>query len=338
MIQSRYIVAWILGLVFFFLIYPFIVPLFMGVAVAVLVAPIYQRLQRRKNKSEWHALLVTFSVFAVVLAPVSLLAISLFRNAVGSLSSLKSSADSGTFQRFLELPWSNKILQKASVLFQMEPYEVMETASDGLKKVGLMIADFLGATLAALPSLTVAFVLLVLTIYFALADGNKVVRFLRRHSPFSDTETEDLFKKFTGLCRAVLLASLVSGVAQSFIFLVGMAIASTNDPAFFALLVFFSSFIPVVGASPVTFGLALHTLIVSPTKTPGILLLVFAVVTTMVDNLIRPVVLKGGANLHPLIGLIGLFGGLKFFGFSGIFIGPIIAGLFLTTLSIVVKE
>ena len=51
-----------------------------------------------------------------------------------------------------------------------------------------------------------------------------------------------------------------------------------------------------------------------------------------------PIVLKGGANLHPLIAIVALFGGLQVFGFAGVFIGPILAGMFFVFLDAYVQS
>ncbi|RYZ70848.1 MAG: AI-2E family transporter, partial [Proteobacteria bacterium] len=56
------------------------------------------------------------------------------------------------------------------------------------------------------------------------------------------------------------------------------------------------------------------------------------------DNIVRPYVLKGGAEMHPLIGFVAAFGALDMIGFYGLFIGPIVAGLFFTLLPMVAKS
>jgi predicted PurR-regulated permease PerM len=62
------------------------------------------------------------------------------------------------------------------------------------------------------------------------------------------------------------------------------------------------------------------------------------VVVSTVDNLVRAAVLKGAADLHPLLAFLAAFGGLQVFGFLGIFLGPILAVLFLVTLELLAGE
>ena len=63
----------------------------------------------------------------------------------------------------------------------------------------------------------------------------------------------------------------------------------------------------------------------------GIFILVFGfVMIAGVDNFLKPKIISGKANIHPIVALIGVLGGLKVFGLFGMIIGPVIAALFIT--------
>ncbi|MNV68276.1 putative inner membrane protein [compost metagenome] len=59
-------------------------------------------------------------------------------------------------------------------------------------------------------------------------------------------------------------------------------------------------------------------------KVAAILLLVWAVLVAMLDNLLRPMLIKRGVNLSLLLILSGVLGGMFAFGIVGLFIGPVI--------------
>ena len=57
----------------------------------------------------------------------------------------------------------------------------------------------------------------------------------------------------------------------------------------------------------------------------GIILILWgSVVVGTIDNIIRPLVIGSKVELHPLLLLFALLGGLQVFGLIGIFIGPAI--------------
>jgi predicted PurR-regulated permease PerM len=132
------------------------------------------------------------------------------------------------------------------------------------------------------------------------------------------------------MCRSVILATVISGAAQAVIFVVACVACGVDNALLLGFLVLLASFVPLIGSAPITFGTAIHQFILGH-QTVGILLVLVAIIVATVDNFIRPMVLKGAGNLHPLLAFIAAFGGLQTFGFLGVFLGPIIAGLFVVT-------
>ena len=71
----------------------------------------------------------------------------------------------------------------------------------------------------------------------------------------------------------------------------------------------------------------------------GIGLLVYGVlVISLVDNFIRPMIISRKSRVHPLVIILGVFGGLSLFGFMGILVGPLILAVLIAFLDFYVKE
>ncbi len=172
---------------------------------------------------------------------------------------------------------------------------------------------------------------MVLSIYFFLVDGRRLVLFLKRNSFFPPAKTDRLVRVVGGACRSVILATVVSGFAQALVEVLGCLLTRTANVPLIGSLVFAASFIPVVGSAPVTFGVAIQQLFLGRTGA-GIGLLVTAIGVIAADNTIRPWFLKGSVNLHPLLAFVSALGGLQVFGFLGVFIGPILAALFVLSI------
>jgi predicted PurR-regulated permease PerM len=62
--------------------------------------------------------------------------------------------------------------------------------------------------------------------------------------------------------------------------------------------------------------------------------LIGALIVSNVDNLVRMLVLRGSAGLHPLLALVSVLGGIERMGVIGVFMGPVVAGVFVTLLRI----
>ncbi len=333
--QARILITLLCGLAFVYIAWGFFIPLMLGAAVALLLHPIFDFLVVRKNwRADLAAAALTFGVTVLLILPATLLSIRGVRFAAARFTAWKDSpftsgpgGDSSLLESVSQIPFVSRGIVWTADMLRMDQADVLDSIGGMLKNLGMRAADFVTAILASLPTVALGLFLLILGIYFFLADGVRVARFFRANSFFPDEQTEEIFERFGGLCRAVLLASLVSGLVQSAIYFVGGAIGGVSDLVVLGFSVFLASFIPVVGATPITFGLAAY-FIVSGHRFAGFTLLVAAFVATVADNFVRPFVLKGGANLHPLIAIVSLFGGLQIFGFAGVFIGPILAGMF----------
>jgi predicted PurR-regulated permease PerM len=82
-------------------------------------------------------------------------------------------------------------------------------------------------------------------------------------------------------------------------------------------------------------GLGIEQFFEPGRQTQGVILLICALVIMGIDNMVRPLFLRGSANLHPLLAFVAALGGLQMLGFLGIFLGPILAALFVATIQVV---
>ncbi|MBU6375082.1 MAG: AI-2E family transporter, partial [Bdellovibrionales bacterium] len=202
---------------------------------------------------------------------------------------------------------------------------------------GAKVGQGLGELASRIPGMIVSLVMAIVSLYFFLVDGKKLAAFARKNSFLNPTQTGEFMDSLATMARSVVLASVASGLAQSLLMFLGMLIAGAPNLGMVTFLVFLFSFLPLVGAAPVTFGVTLMALISGDT-TQALILLVSAVLASLIDNFVRPAVLKGGANIHPMIGFIAAFGGLNLFGISGLFLGPIVAGMFMVVLRMNLKS
>jgi predicted PurR-regulated permease PerM len=337
--SARTIATLLVGAAFVWVLSGYFVPLILGASIALLLFPAYDYLVIRKT---WSAPLaastLTLGVTVLLILPATLISIRGVRFLIGRIQGWRDSPFSGapgdevTFAETLgRIPGVSTLLTNVSEALHMEPAEVLENSVGFFKNAGVKLANALAGILSSLPAVAIGVFLMILAIYFFLRDGSRVVHFLRSNSFFPEEQTDEIFTRFRELCRAVLLASLVSGFTQSLIYLVGGAIAGLDDLALIVFAVFLTSFIPVIGASPLTFGMAAYVF-ATQSKSAGIILLVAAFLASVSDNFVRPIVLRGGANLHPFIAILALLGGLQVFGFAGVFIGPILAGMFFVLL------
>jgi predicted PurR-regulated permease PerM len=330
--MGRKIVLASLGLAFLYLISPLLLPVLMGAILAVVFVPLLNRLVvRRRVPRRLAAVLLTIGVTVVILLPSAFLIFAGVKSGMQQLQALKDAPKGGGnfVDALMNHPAMVRLTDMATTWFPVSAEDIANTLHDLVAGIGKTAAELLGALLSALPRLALEFVLIVVSLFFALADGMGLVTFVRANTVFTKSETDKLLLVVSGACRSVVVASVASAIAQALIEMVAVWVAGIPNPALIGLIVFVSSFIPVIGSAPVTFGVAIHQLVFGH-GARGVALLVVAVVVAGVDNVVRALFLQGSANLHPLIAFMAALGGLSVMGFPGVFIGPIIAVVFLS--------
>lgn len=318
--------------IFLYVASPLIVPIAMGAVFATIFYPIMERLERKKVSNGLASGLLTMGLTLCFLLPVAVLTFFAARTGLQQFRVWKDAPKTGGgfFHNLVNTPSVHTYIEKVSSWFPIDFNDVLSTSEDLARTIGLKIGDALGNILTQIPSMSMALAIMVLSIFFFLADGRKLLHFLRQNSLLSKRQTERLIGSVAGMCRSVVLATVVSGFVQAFVFSIVCIFVGVPNVALLGFLVFLASFIPLIGSFPITIGVVFHQLLLG-NKSGAVVLFIAAMVVGVADNFIRPLVIKGSANLHPLLAFIAAFGGLQMLGVSGVFLGPIVAGLFVVT-------
>ena len=64
-----------------------------------------------------------------------------------------------------------------------------------------------------------------------------------------------------------------------------------------------------------------------------VLLAIGGIVVSSVDNVLKPMIIRGRTNMHPLLVFLSVLGGMQAFGFLGILLGPLAVAVFLSFVS-----
>ncbi|MBU6387648.1 MAG: AI-2E family transporter, partial [Planctomycetes bacterium] len=198
---------------------------------------------------------------------------------------------------------------------------------------------FGGGSVAFVIKLLVGLTILLVSLYFFLCDGPRMVHTLMELSPLDNRYEEELLQEFDRTSRAIVLATILSAVAQGLT--AGIAYYFLGAPSAFLLtaLTIVCALIPFVGTAIVWVPVALFMAFYQD-KVPnalGLTLYALLIVGT-IDNLIKMLILHGQSQLHPLLALLSVLGGMQALGPIGILIGPLAVTLLQTTLSILRRE
>lgn len=333
------VIAGIVAIVFFYIISSLALPIAMGAVLAVLFTPWFERLEQKNVSPQLASALLTLGITAVLILPMSVLVFFTAKTGFYQLQVWKASPtrNLGILDSFFQLPRIHHFMEWVTSKVPVEMSELSNFLEELGRSMGGKIAEMFGQVLSHLPGMATSLALVVISIYFFLVDGRKLILFLKRASLFTPHQTDQLIETAQEMCRSVVLASIISGGSQAVLESLACGLTGTPNVAIIGLFVFFGSFIPLVGSTPVTLGVAIQQLI-EGRQVAAIALFVMAIILFALDNAVRPLFLKGSANLHPFLAFIAAFGGLQTMGFLGVFLGPIIAALFVVVIQILVHD
>jgi predicted PurR-regulated permease PerM len=191
-------------------------------------------------------------------------------------------------------------------------------------KAAAAATAFLSATSRAV----IEAVLMLIAFYFLLLDGDRLVRWLEKSAPIPPERFRSFLSEFRQVSRAVVLSTVGTGAVQAAAALVGYLIARVPNAIFLTLITFFMSFIPSVGAGSVPLIIAVVLFIQGRTGWAIFLLLWGLLVVGLIDNVVKPLFIKGGAEMHGAVVFFSLLGGLAAFGPVGLVAGPLVVAFF----------
>ena len=188
--------------------------------------------------------------------------------------------------------------------------------------VGVVVTWFV-AQVGNIGVLLVEFLLTVILAAAMYANGElateRLVRFGRR---LADSGGENAVYLAGQTIRGVALGIVVTALAQSIFAGLGLAIAAVPFAGVLTAAMLLLS-IAQIGVVPVL-ACAVAWLYWTGASTWGTFLLVWTIIAGAMDNFLRPILIKRGADLPLLLVFAGVIGGLFAFGLIGIFVGPVV--------------
>ncbi|WP_297455535.1 AI-2E family transporter, partial [Persephonella sp.] len=178
---------------------------------------------------------------------------------------------------------------------------------------------FLNVTL-----LIIGIVMMIISIFFLFKDGDALYNRIYNIIPLPDKDKNFLISKSYRAIQGVVLGSVLTAIAQGILSFIGYFAIGLEMSYFWAFITFLAAFIPIGGASLVWVPVAIYTLFSKGFIAAFLFTLYGTFVISTIDNIIKPVVIGDKTNIHPMILVFAILGGLKLFGFIGVFLAPII--------------
>ncbi len=309
--------------------YPFLTMVVLAAAFAVVLSPVYLWLKHHMTRGiSWIASLLTVMLFIVLLCgPLFAIGTVVFDQVQNTYDSMIATGDTDTFIKALNTS-INKIMPAGFT------FDTKAKIIDMVAFLSNNIAGFFASTFRSI----MMFVLMLLSIFYLLKDGNQWKNNFIRLLPLSENHANEILLKLEDAINRILKGSFFIAIVQGIFVSIGLTIFGVPNGAIWGVVAGIASFIPTIGTSVVAVPAVLF-LYFTGMQIEALGLFIWSIfLVGMIDNVLSPYVISKNTEISSLFILFSILGGISLMGGVGVLIGPLVLSLLYSLVSIYRKE
>ncbi|MCG6536129.1 MAG: AI-2E family transporter [Syntrophales bacterium LBB04] len=311
---------------------PFFSPLTWAAVLAIVFYPVYRFILRYLKRPSLAALATVAAVLIVILGPLSYLSFLL----VGELQDL---ATSGLTVEGMGLLYRHSFIQdianRVLPIFHLDEQQALTYLTNGLSNLSKQLLHRIPAGLGNVMGAFVNFSIMAFVLFFFFKDGSTYVSRVLEYLPFSERNKGHLSNQTKEVIVSTIYGGVVVAVAQGIVGSIGYFSVGMPTPLLWGLATAITSFIPFIGSHIVWVPMCIYLLGTGHVPKAVILAAVGTFGIGLVDNVVRPLFIRGRAKMSFLLTFIAVLGGIEAFGLIGIIVGPLIIALYISLIAIV---
>ncbi|MFA6023223.1 MAG: AI-2E family transporter [Candidatus Pacearchaeota archaeon] len=302
-------------LVFTFLIIkPIFLSMLLGLILAYTFNPV-NKLLVKLVKNRFLSAFITCSVTIGVLLVIIWFSLPLLINQVfDTYSSIQSFNTIGTLQEIFPFMFSSP--QISNTFAGSYNTFLSTTAQSNVNILTNILLD--------IPSLIFKLMVVIITFFYGLRDGDKLIELLKNSLPFNKSTTSKFIQKSKEVTFSVVFGRVVIGIITGLLAGIGFYIAGVNNTLLFTVLAIITSIIPIIGPWIIWVPVVISLFVTGHTIPAIFLLLYCSIVVTLFESISHPVIVSRYSHIPNSLTLLGIIGGMLVFGISGIIIGPLV--------------
>lgn len=322
--RAHFLLALLIGalVVSFMVMAPFLNTIALAAVFAVVLHPLYKKLKKPLfNSSGLAAFATLMAGCLMVLIPLSIVGTMVVSEASQAYRSLVSGASATSAEQvatsvgaWLEPSIPGAITYAHTISQEVNTY-VTQSLEWLVSQVGTAFTGILGIFLRTL--------IFMMALYYFLKEGARLEKVLIKRSPLHDDDAATILKQLSRTVSSVVKGSLAIACIQGALAGIGFLVFGVPNAALWGVSTAVAALIPGVGTSLVLMPAVIY-LFIAGSLWQAIGLLLWAVfLVGLIDNFLAPRLMGKGAQLHPLVILLSVLGGVVLYGPVGIFLGPL---------------
>ena len=326
---------------FFSVFQPFLMILLWATILVSTFHPLYRWLVKKlRGRQTLAAMLMVLGLTLALVLPLLVVMAKIAQQSMDAylLISSKLEARGDIQQSILHHPTFLQLKQSIGSFVNLDKLDLKTGVVKAVEFLSAFIVDQTTTLFSTAAHLLFNFVLFLVATFSLFRDGDALLHEIRKLSPLDKSKEEKILNRFTSVTRATLLGNFATAVLQGVLGGIGFALLGLPSAILWGAVMALVSMVPVFGAFTIWIPTAIYLISAGSAGKALFLLAWGAVVVGLSDYILKPMIIKGGFNIHPVIIFFSILGGVSFFGFSGLILGPLVTGLTFAFLEIYREE
>ncbi len=316
---------------------PFFTTIIISLISVILLKPLYDYflgLSFVKERRRVAVALTLLSALVLVVAPLYIVVSLTVSQISAAVADLGSQDTDGLIQSVQELLGGIT----TSTVPAEEAAEAIDSVQNFVISAGLGVAQWAADQAKNIPILITQFIIFIAIVASLLPYFDDLIELSLKVSPVGRDLAQLYNRKIVAMVKSLITGVFLIAIIQGLAMGVFYWLAGYNYVFLLIVISIMLAIIPILGISILVIALAILSFIGGNPTQAIIVLFGFYGVVNWIDVLLRPKFISKEAHLHTVLFLLAMFGGLAWAGIMGLFYGPIIMLLLVTTVEIYIEE
>lgn len=307
----------------FLLLKPVLMSIITAILLAFIFQPLYAKVLKHIKSENLATIIICIILIILIVVPLWLLTPILLNQSI---------------QIFIEsqkIDFVTPLKNLVPILFESEQFssEIGSVIYSFVTKITNSIMNMISKLILNFPTLFLQSLVVFFTFYFVLRDNDKFVKYIQSLLPFPKKIEDQLFKSSRDITMSILYGQVIIGIMQGLFAGLSFYLFGVTNALFLTILACVAGIFPIIGTSVVWIPVSIY-LLINGEVWPAIGISFFGIIASFVENGVKPMLVSKRTNIHSAVILLGMIGGLFFFGFLGFILGPLILSYLLIVLEL----
>lgn len=328
---ALYFLVAVLGYLSYQIFKPFLSPLAWAIVLSIVFYPVFTFVLKFVKWKPLASLITLLIILMLLLGPFSYLSYLLSQE----IRSIVDEAAGGKFDPvggIIHHPLVNKLVNKMLGTLQLSQAEFEKRILENITLLGKSLVGGITGGIGNVALAITDFIFMILSIFFFLEGGSEFVEGLGKYIPFSKRQRERLIKQTRDIIVSTIYGGVTVAIAQAIIGGIAFSLLSVPSPVLWGFAMFIASFVPLLGTFVIWGPVAVYLFFKGMVLNSVILVIIGIVAISSIDNILRPLIIRGKMQMPTLAIFFSILGGIKVFGFIGFIMGPLVLALFISVI------